>query len=251
MRKGQKASLETRYRMSKAHLGKKFTEEHKRKLSEANKGKSRQFKGVCLTEEHKRKLSKTHKGMRCTEETRRRMSEAQKGRCHTEETRRRMSLSSTGKVVKEEIRRKISKSKSGVNHPMYGKNHSKKTKQKMRLSAIKRIESRHGQVIPNYNHAACEAFDAINDFFGWNGQHAKNSGEFHIKELGYRVDFYDKKQNIVIEYYERSHYRSLIRLVKTLLREQEIMKHFGCQFFRIDARAPLKLKMTIIKRVIL
>ena len=61
----------------------KRTEEHKRKISEANKGRISWVKGKRLTEEHKRKLSESHKGKRpyqITEKTRKKMSDAHKGR---------------------------------------------------------------------------------------------------------------------------------------------------------------------------
>lgn len=46
----------------------------RKKISEANKGKSKHF-----TEEHRRKLSEAHKGKKFTEEHRKKISEAQKG----------------------------------------------------------------------------------------------------------------------------------------------------------------------------
>jgi len=50
-----------------------MTEEQKRKISEAHKGKR-------FTEEHKRKLSEAHKGRKFTEEHKRKLSEAKKGK---------------------------------------------------------------------------------------------------------------------------------------------------------------------------
>ena len=44
--------------------GKQFSEEHKKKLSEANKGKPTWSKGKQFSEEHKKKLSEANKGMR-------------------------------------------------------------------------------------------------------------------------------------------------------------------------------------------
>lgn len=53
-RRGKKCSDESRTRMSVAHLGKKHTEEHKRKISEATKGK---LKGRVFSEETKKRMS--------------------------------------------------------------------------------------------------------------------------------------------------------------------------------------------------
>lgn len=92
------------------------TEEHRRKLSEANKGKH-------LSEEHRRKISEGGKGLKRSEETRRKISEAQqrynprKGRKLSEETKKKMSEAHKGKPngmkgkkLPEETKKKISKS---------------------------------------------------------------------------------------------------------------------------------------------
>ena len=60
--KGKHRSEETRKKMSEAHKGKKrkpFTEETRKKLSEAMKGKN---KGKHLSEEHKHKMAEARKG---------------------------------------------------------------------------------------------------------------------------------------------------------------------------------------------
>lgn len=53
-------------------IGCKFTEEHRRKLSEAKKGRK-------LSEEHCKKLSQVHKGKKLSEETKKKLSESKKG----------------------------------------------------------------------------------------------------------------------------------------------------------------------------
>ena len=76
----------------------------------------------------------------------------------------------------------------------------------------------------------------INKFYNYNFQHAMNGGEFRIKELGYWVDGYDKKKNIVIEFYERRHYKLNGELKeRDIEREQEIIEHLNCEFVRINA----------------
>ena len=55
------------------HLGKKRTEETKRKISDAKKGKKR-------TEETKRKISEAQKGNKHTDDTKRKISDAIKGK---------------------------------------------------------------------------------------------------------------------------------------------------------------------------
>jgi len=80
-----------------------MSEEHKKKISEANKGKP-SSKGM---------LGKKH-----SEEARRKMSESQKGKHHTEEAKRKISEALKGKrqyKMTDEIREKISKAKKGCN----------------------------------------------------------------------------------------------------------------------------------------
>jgi hypothetical protein len=73
-----------------------FSEETKRKMSEAKKGRR-------LPEEHKRNISKGKKGKTFSEEARRRMSEAQRGRKVSEETKRRISESLRARSQAREI----------------------------------------------------------------------------------------------------------------------------------------------------
>ena len=71
----------TRKHYSEAKLGTVyvFTAEHKRKISEARKGKPR-FKGKTHSEETKRKISEAHKGKTFSEESRAKLSASKKGR---------------------------------------------------------------------------------------------------------------------------------------------------------------------------
>ena len=57
--KGKNFSKETRKKMSESHKGIQSSEESKRKISEAMKGKN---KGIKLSEERKQKISEAHKG---------------------------------------------------------------------------------------------------------------------------------------------------------------------------------------------
>lgn len=151
--------------------------------------------------------------------------------------------------------------RSGVNNPMYGKKHkvhskilmSKKQKintssddyinpskfpevrKKQRISALRNIEKRAGQVMPNYNPGSIEIIERYALDHGLNLQHAENGGEYHIRELGYFLDAYDKDKNVVVEVDERHHYDIHGNLRdKDITRQNEIIKHLGCQFVRID-----------------
>lgn len=90
-------------------------EEHKRKISEANRGQKR-------SEETKRKIGESRKGHPVSEETRRKISEANKkvpGHPQSEETKRKISEAQKGKPrvgrpMSEETKRKLSEAKKGV-----------------------------------------------------------------------------------------------------------------------------------------
>ena len=107
----------TRAEHARIHMsGKKFSEETRKKISEAHKGKipwNKSKKCKPITEEHARKMHEAWKGKHHTEESRRKISEAQKGRPSprkgatlSEETRKKMS--EAAKNMSEEHRRKLS-----------------------------------------------------------------------------------------------------------------------------------------------
>ena len=105
--------------------------------------------GDVVSEETKRKISEAHKGKHNgtnhhfygkhhTEETKKKMSEAKSGTNHhmygkhlSEKTKKKLSEAKSGKVHTEETKKKMSEARSGVNNHMYGKtgfkNHSSKS----------------------------------------------------------------------------------------------------------------------------
>lgn len=143
------------------------------KMRAANKGK-------ILSEETKTKMSEAKKGKKRSEETRRKLSEAHKGKILSEKTRRKLSECNKGKTLSEETRNKISESSKNIseetrakmsaakkgNKYMLGKKCSEKTKDKMR---------------------------------------AAHKGKTHSEETREKLSMpilqYDKKGNIIAEYY--------------------------------------------------
>ena len=128
-----KRSEETIEKMRQANIGKKHTEEHKRKISEAGKGRKPVFteewkrkiseakKGTVLTEKHKKKLSISgmgkQKGKIISPEQRKQISERNKGdkngmfgKHRTEEEKKKISEVHKGKTLSKETREKISQS---------------------------------------------------------------------------------------------------------------------------------------------
>lgn len=77
-RYGVKVSDETRKKISEANKGKKLSEEHKAKISKANKGKK-------LSQTHKDKIGLAHKGKIVSEETRKKISASAKNREYTDD----------------------------------------------------------------------------------------------------------------------------------------------------------------------
>ena len=118
-------------------VGRKVSEETKRKLSEANKGEKHPKFGKPVSEEAKRKISESNRNRVISEETRRKMSESSKGKKHSDETRRKMSeAAKKRKPISEETRRKMSEASKG-NTNMLGKTHSDETKRKISEAAKK------------------------------------------------------------------------------------------------------------------
>ena len=170
-------------------------------------------------------LGKIHSQSAC-----RKIAISKIGKNLTQETRLKIGASKLGKTLSQKTRRKISISTSGKNHHNYGKTATLESKRKMRIARIKRIELDKfsgNQIQPNYNPVACQKIDAYGKKNGYIFQHAMNGGEYHIKELGYFVDGYDKEKNVVIEYYEKIHSKQVI---EDFNREIEICNHLGCDF---------------------
>lgn len=109
----------------------KHTDETKKKISESNKGiqagKNNPWYGKHLSYEHRKKISESEKGKIVSEETRRKLiqnhadvsgeNHPQYGKKHSNETKKKMSEGHADF--------------SGKNHPMYGKKHSEKAKRRM------------------------------------------------------------------------------------------------------------------------
>lgn len=107
---------EWKRKIGEANKGKTHSEETKRKLSEASKG-NQNCKGNKLSEEQKRKLSEINKGKVLSEETKRKISESNKGRKMSEEHKKKLCELRTGKQRTEEVKNKISQKLKGRQLP--------------------------------------------------------------------------------------------------------------------------------------
>ena len=95
-----------RAKMSEAHRGKKITPETRAKLSEAARGRT-------ISVETRAKLSKAQQGKKATPEAKARMAKASLGRKHTPETRAKMSETMHQRCATPEARAKLSKIRLG------------------------------------------------------------------------------------------------------------------------------------------
>jgi len=118
--------------VGKSMLGRPLSEEHKRKISQANKGKTtekslrnliparkgnKNMLGKCHSEETKRRMSISAKGKIKSVETREKISKAAKERWSSEEHREKISEANRGKHPSEETRRRMSEAHKGKELP--------------------------------------------------------------------------------------------------------------------------------------
>lgn len=114
-------SEEARLKMINSHLGVKLgphSEEHKRKISESNKGLKRSLEtrlrvsqaqiGKKLSQEQKDKISKLNKGRIVSDSVKMKISIANIGKKRTEETKRKLSISHKGFIPTLDTRKKLS-----------------------------------------------------------------------------------------------------------------------------------------------
>lgn len=120
-KKGQPMLPHVKYALLEANIGRKFTEEHKRKIVESRikNGNNK------LSEEHKQILIQSRLGAKHTEETKELIRQKKLGFRHTEETKQKISKNNArnqlGKPLSEETKKKISEAKKGDNNPHFGK----------------------------------------------------------------------------------------------------------------------------------
>jgi len=153
--KGVKRTDEQRQRMRESHLGKGLSEETKRKLSEAHKGKNTWSKGIKMSASAVEKMRLARVGKVMSDESKRKLSESRMGegnpmfgKTRSEETRKKASESLKGRIVTDEHRANLSKALKGHNVPeearkrwsemFKGRKLSEETKKRMSESQKKR-----------------------------------------------------------------------------------------------------------------
>lgn len=180
--------------------------------------------GKTQSDETKEKISKALKG-----------NQYSKGNKWTDEQKLNHSARMTGVPKSDKWKKNMSKSQKGINNSMYGvpspmtgKRHTPEVKKKLRLKRIQRIQECLDdglQVTPNWNPKACDYFEEFDRDNNTQGQHARNGGEFNIKELGYWVDYINHDLKLIMEYDEQYH-QSPKQKEKDILRQEEIQEYF-------------------------
>ena len=151
------------------------------------------------------------------------------GKTHSLETKEKLSKQKIGIPMSEDFRKKCSERQ-------LGKTMTDDTRRKMRISKINYIIKENGGICPMFNKDAISYFSKLEAERNWNGYYAtKNNGEYYLQELGYFVDYYEPKLNVVIEYDEPRHYYAGGELrPRDKKRMEEIISHLHCKFYRYD-----------------
>ena len=115
------------------------SEEHKKKIGQRMLG-NKYWLGKKHSEETKKKISETLKDRKHSKKSKKKMSEAKMGKKyhlgfkHTEKTKQKISEVHKGKKLSKEIKRKMSLAHMGKQSGMLGKKLSKETKRKISLA---------------------------------------------------------------------------------------------------------------------
>jgi hypothetical protein len=262
--KGREFSEEHKMNLSKNHAdvsgennpfyNRKHTDKTKKKISKIVSDK---YKDPKL----RKKVSEIRKKWHLTNDN------SFKGRKHTDETKQLLSFLSTKRFEDENERKKISdslignipwnKDKVGIyddsvikkisestrnyykkyGHPWTGRNHTDKSKEKMRKSAIKRV-IRQGTAV-GYNPDSIPIIENFGKENGYNFQHAENGGEFQVPGTTFFVDGYDKEKNVVVEFDEKYHLKEEQQILDK--KRQDIIGNIlKCKFYRIGENNNIK-----------
>lgn len=198
------------------------------------KSNCKRFEGHAHSKKTKILFSKKRKGVKKSDAHKIKIGNANRGKIRTNVVKNKISKTLKKKYALGEITSPFCFiKKNGKNNPMFGKKHNSESLRKMRLSSIHRIEENKNngnQIKPAFNKNACNIIEHYGEKHNYNFQHAMNGGEFYIKELGYWVDGYDKDKNVVIEYYENRHKKTIEKDEK---RKLEIVDYLGCKFIEL------------------
>lgn len=108
------------------------------------------------------------------------------------------------------------------------------TKDIHRMNMIKRLKKTNKNFHPPYNKKACKYFEKLMLETNTHIQHALNGGEVYLEAIGFWIDGYDEKNNIVYEFDEKRHFDKNGNLnKKDIIRQKKIIDFLKCKFVRI------------------
>jgi hypothetical protein len=119
---GHVVSEEVKEKLKEFNIGKKHSEESKKKISKASKRKFTKevqekllesWRGKKHSEESKKKISEKNKGRTLSAESKNKISETHKGKPKSEEHKQKLRESNLGKKHSEESKKKMSESMKG------------------------------------------------------------------------------------------------------------------------------------------
>jgi len=212
----------------------RFLRGHSSRTPEARKAIGDKRRGVPLSTKHRKKLSESHmgnvsgmKGKHHTEESKVKMG--RKGRKMSADSCRKMSESRKGHLVSRETRRRISDATRGRRSSMEGRKHSDSTKEKMRISTLRRLSEQcfNGEpMVPCVGYDERAFLDDVQRFCPF-------VVERQFQVSGYFLDGYIREICLGIEFDEAKHRRKKMR-AKDKEREMRIIERLGCIIWRVS-----------------
>ena len=200
-------------------------------------------KGVPMSEEQKEKLSTIKTGTKRSIESRTKQGNSIRGEKHhnfgtpiSDKQKVKLSLALKGRVSPVKGKKWTLQQRARASFVHIGHKPSAESRRKNRMATINYIIKKNGGIRTSFNKKACEYFDELNKSRGWNLQHALNGGEYHVENLGYFIDGYDKSKNIIVEYDEPYHERPAVK-DRDMVRQKELIEHMAPkEFWRFSIR---------------
>ena len=160
-----------------SNRGLPFSEEHKRKLSKANKGNIPWLKGRCHSMETKKKLRTINTGKHHSKETKEKLSQTNKGKKLSSETKIKMSNSQKGKKLSA-VEIETIRSRNYGNTYNLGKKKSNEARKKQKQSQIVKI--RKNNYNGHLNEEAIKVIKFMQKYYNYKGLQTKLSKLYKI-----------------------------------------------------------------------
>lgn len=227
--------------------GRKFTEEHKKKIGLSHtylSGQNSPNFGKHFSEERRLNISKALKGKPKSEEHKRHLKENSgtrgkpawnKGKPWSEEHRIKLSRSHKGKKQSEETKMKKSRiaKERGIGKWMKGRTLTEETRRKIRVSTFEYVKKMRDILYPCIGRNERKILDKL-------GQKLNYKILRQHPVMGYFIDGYIPQINLAIEIDEPGHYDENGKLKPNdVTRQKELKEYLGCEFLRIKDNGEL------------